>query len=103
MRTLKKSLCLVLALVMVLGLFVVGANAAYTPYGDEATINPNYLDAIQVLTGLKVIEGRTGDERNFDPLASSSRESRRLAHLPFSCCGGTDVPSKNSWRTSENK
>ncbi len=69
MRTLKKSLCLVLALVMVLGLFVVGANAAYTPYGDEADIN--YIDAVQVLTGLGVVEGRTSG--NFDPKATVTR------------------------------
>ncbi len=70
MRTLKKSLCLVLALVMVLGLFVMGANAtSYTPYGDEADVN--YLDAVQVLTGLGVIEGRT--DGNFDPKATVTR------------------------------
>ena len=71
MRTLKKSLCLVLALVMVLGLFVVGANAAYTPYGDEADIN--YIDAVQVLTGLGVVEGRGGEAQNFDPKATVTR------------------------------
>ena len=71
MRTLKKSLCLVLALVMVLGLFVMGSNAAYTPYGDEAEIT--YLDAVQVLTGLGVVEGRGGEESNFDPKATVTR------------------------------
>ena len=69
MRTLKKSLCLVLALVMVLGLFVMGTNAAYTPYGDEADVN--YIEAVQVLTGLGVIEGRT--DGNFDPKATVTR------------------------------
>ena len=44
MRTLKKSLCLVLALVMVLGLFVVGTNAAYAQYTDNEKIS--YASAV---------------------------------------------------------
>jgi hypothetical protein len=57
---------------MVLGLFVVGANAAYTPYTDEADItNIDYLDAVQVLTGLGIIEGRT--DGSFDPKATVTR------------------------------
>ncbi len=66
MRTLKKSLSLVLALVMVLGLFVVGTNAAYA---DKETIT--YADAVEVLTGLGVIEGYPDGE--FKPIASVTR------------------------------
>ncbi len=52
MRTLKKSLCLVLALIFVLGLCTIGANAIYS---DDAAIT--YDEATTVLTGLGVIEG----------------------------------------------
>jgi len=55
MRTLKKSLCLVLALVMVLGLSVIGTNAAYAEYTDQADVT--YEEAVEVLSGLEVIEG----------------------------------------------
>ncbi len=56
MRTFKKSLSLVLALVFVLGLCTVGANAGYaTRYSDIAEVT--YVDAVEVLTGLGVVEG----------------------------------------------
>jgi hypothetical protein len=58
MRTLKKSLCLVLALVFVLGLCTVGSNAAFADiYSDAADVTADYLDAIEVLTGLRIING----------------------------------------------
>ena len=67
MRTLKKSLCLVLALVFVLGLCTIGASA--TAYSDDADIQ--YSDAVIVLTGLDVIEGDDddGDGVPFEPVA----------------------------------
>ncbi len=69
MRTLKKSLCLVLALVMVLGLCMIGANAEYANYTDKKEIN--YADAVEVLSGLGVVEGRT--DGTFDPKATVTR------------------------------
>nr|MCR5326453.1 S-layer homology domain-containing protein [Bacteroidales bacterium] len=73
MRTLKKSLCLVLALVMVLGLCMIGANAEYANYTDKEEIY--YADAVEVLSGLGVVEGRTdgSSERIFDPKATVTR------------------------------
>ncbi len=69
MRTLKKSLCLVLALVMVLGLCMIGANATYAEYTDKKEIN--YTDAVEVLTGLGVIEGYPDGE--FKPVDNVTR------------------------------
>ncbi len=58
MRTLKKSLSLILALVFVLGLCTVGSNAAFADiYSDAADVTADYLDAIEVLTGLQIING----------------------------------------------
>ena len=61
MRTLKKSLCLVLALIFVLGLCTIGSNAAYADYTDLEEVTDEYLDAVEVLTGLRVINGYTDD------------------------------------------
>ena len=69
MRTLKKSLCLVLALVMVLGLCMIGTNATYAEYTDKKEIN--YTDAVEVLTGLGVIEGYPDGE--FKPVDNVTR------------------------------
>ncbi len=52
MRNLKKSLCLVLALVMVLGLCTIGAGAAFT---DSAAVT--YKDAVTAMEGLGIIAG----------------------------------------------
>ena len=52
MRTLKKSLCLILALVFVLGLCTIGAGAAFT---DAKEIN--YDSAVTVMNGLGILTG----------------------------------------------
>ncbi len=52
MRTLKKSLCLIMALVFVLGLCTVGAGAAFT---DDAKVG--YTDAVNVMSSLGLING----------------------------------------------
>ena len=54
MRTLKKSLCLVLALIFVLGLCTIGSNAAFAKYTDIDKVT--YEEAVDVLSGLGVIE-----------------------------------------------
>lgn len=54
MKTLKKSLALVLALMMVVSMLAVGAGAAYT---DVDEITPEYKEAIDVLSAFEVIGG----------------------------------------------
>ncbi len=74
MRTLKKSLALVLALVMVLGLGVIGASAdnALDNYTDASEIGDAYYEAVGVLTGLGIIDGMT--ETTIEPTGTYTRE-----------------------------
>ena len=64
MRNLKKVLSLSLALVMLLGLMVVGAGAATTfaDLKDKDEISENYAEAVDLLTALGVLEGNENDE-----------------------------------------
>ena len=61
MRTLKKSLCLVLAVVMILGLGVFNVNAQYTTkdYSDSKKIS--HGEAVDVLGAIGVLEGDDND------------------------------------------
>ena len=65
MKTLKKTLCLVLVLAMVMGMGVT-ANAAFTD-ADEIT----YKEAVAVLNGIGVIDGM-GDD-TFAPAGTLTR------------------------------
>ena len=60
MRNLKKTLCLVLALVFVLGLCTVGASAAFD---DVEDITVRYSNAIKAMNGLGIL---TGDDNDGD-------------------------------------
>jgi len=75
MRTLKKTLSLVLVVAMVLGLCVVGASA-YNKVedftDDVAKIGDAYYEAVGVLTGIQVIDGMT--ETSFQPQGNYTRE-----------------------------
>lgn len=74
MRTLKKSLALVLALVMVLGLGVVGASAdnKLDDYNDLDKLDAQYEEAAGVLTGLGIVAGI--DSVTLDPDGYYTRE-----------------------------
>ena len=72
MRTLKRTMCLVLALVMVLGLGVTSASAVtvasdYTDYADIT-----YTCAVDVMTAIGVLDGMGDDV--FSPEATLQRE-----------------------------
>lgn len=67
MRTLKKTLALVLVIAMCLSIGVIGANAAFT---DTAT--NDYNEAIQVMNGIGVINGMTAT--TFAPDGTLTRE-----------------------------
>lgn len=67
MKTLKKTLCLVLAVVMVLGLCVMSASADLE-YTDNDKIT--YKEAVDVMSGIGVLKG---DERGFRPTDSINR------------------------------
>ena len=65
----KKLLALVLALVMVMGLSVVSANAASTTFSDEASIE--HVEAAAVLNAIGVLSGADG---KFNPSQTLTRE-----------------------------
>ena len=75
MRTLKKTLSLVLVVAMVLGLCVVGASAynKVEDFTDDVSkIGAAYYEAVGVLTGIGVIDGMT--ETAFEPQGNYTRE-----------------------------
>lgn len=69
MRTLKKTLCLVLALVMMLGLCAINATA--TSYTDDASIGADYREALEVLSAIGVFNGK--DDGSLGPTDSLTR------------------------------
>jgi hypothetical protein len=73
MKTLKKTLALALVLALVLSLGVVGASAASNLdyYSDAVRIGEDYVEAVDVMSGIGIIEG-TGDE--LDAMGSFTRE-----------------------------
>jgi len=103
MRTVKKSLCLVLALIFVLGLCTIGSNAGFAKYTDMDKVN--YEEAVEVLTGLGVIEGYP--DGSFEPTASVTRAEaaamiarmmlgrEKADKLPIGEVKFTDVPETN--------
>ncbi len=61
MKTLKKTLCLVLAVVMVVGVLVLPAAAADDDtFKDDAQISEEYSQAVDLLNVLKVLQGANG-------------------------------------------
>ncbi len=69
MRTLKKSLCLVLAVVMMFSLCAIGASAAETSFTDDDEIT--YNQAVQILSELGVITGY--EDGSFQPEGTLTR------------------------------
>ena len=70
MRNLKRTLSLVLAAVMLVGMMVVGASAASSDFVDANEIT--YAEAAEVMTALGVFEGT--DKGAFDPTGILTRE-----------------------------
>ena len=94
MRNLKKVLSLSLALVMLLGMMVVGAGAATTfnDLKDKDEVSENYAEAVDLLTALGVLEGNENDE--FMPTGTLTREAaaKIVAYLAL----GVDAAEKLS-------
>ena len=67
MKTLKKTLCVVLAVVMAVGTLAITASA--TDFTDDANIT--YDEAVEVLTGLGIINGK--ENNRFDPEGTLTR------------------------------
>ena len=77
MRTLKKTLSLLLAVALVLSLTIVGASAAYTgnkvdTLKDAADVGADYSEAVGVMVGLGIIKGY--DDGTLRPETTYTRE-----------------------------
>ena len=71
MRNLKKVLSLALALVMLVGMMVVGAGAVETDFADNGKIGDDYKEAVAVMSAIKVLGGK--ENNNFDPQGTLTR------------------------------
>ena len=69
MRNLKRALSLALAAIMVLGLMVIGAGAAYQDFTDKDEIQ--HEEAVKTLVALNVIAGK--DNGSYDPTGTLTR------------------------------
>ena len=77
MKTLKKTLCLVLAVVMVLGLGAMSASATLD-YADNEKIT--YKEAVDVMSGIGVLKGDEGGFRPTDTVRRSEA-AKIIAYL----------------------
>jgi len=90
MRTLKKSLSLVLVLAMVFSFCVMGTNAAFAD-ADEITVD--YAEAVEVMNALEILKG---DETGFRPADTLTRAEacviiiKMLGELDFAKAAKTD-------------
>ena len=72
MRTLKKALCIVLALVMVVGLLTIAAGAkSLSDYSDADKVSDDYKIAVDCNTQLGVLKGMT--ETTYEPQGTLTR------------------------------
>ena len=93
MRTFRKALCLVMAMLFVLGLCTIGAGAAYT---DDAKIN--YKDAVTVMTGLGIIQGDDNDgdgKMEFRPTDNVKRAeaAKMITYMVLGATNAEKLPS----------
>ena len=84
MRNLKRVLSLALALVMVLGMMVIGTSAATYTDADEIT----YKEAVEVMSAIGIL---TGDAGKFNPKGTLTREG--AAKIIAYVCLGEDADS----------
>ena len=92
MRTFRRALCLVMAMLFVLGLCTV-ANAAI--YSDDAKIN--YKDAVTVMTGLGIIQGDDNDrdgKMDFRPTDNVTRAEacKMIAYMMLGAANAEKIP-----------
>ena len=82
MRNLKKFLALVLAMVMAFSLMLSAsaADVKFEDYPDKDSITAEFVEGVQVLTGLKVFQG---DENGFRPSDQITRAEAAMAPSPM--------------------
>ena len=76
MKTLKKTLCLVLAVVMVVGALILPASAA------DATAKVEYNEeAVELLKGMKILQGKTDGVLDLDSNVTRAEAATFMARL----------------------
>ena len=92
MRTLKKALCLVLVLSMVMGIGVIGAGAAYS---DADQIE--YQEAVDVMSAIGVMQG-VGDN-TFDPNGTFTRAqaAKMLSYMILGETAAEALPARSDF------
>ena len=106
MKTLKRTLCLVLALVLAIGTMGVASAVTYDDYTDADEINPRYAEAVEVTTALGIIDGMTDTAFVPDGNLTRAQAAKIVAYLMFGDAASilavqsetkfTDVP-KDFW------
>ena len=91
MRTLKKTLCLVLCLAMMAGLFAISANAVFT---DAEEIQNK--EAVDLLVGLGIIEGYTDGSFNPTKVLNRAEAAKIVAYLLLGKDGADTLPKANT-------
>ena len=86
----KKTLALILAIVMCFSLFAIGASAANEEFTDKAEIN--HTEAVNLLVGLGVINGM-GDG-TFAPNGTVTRA--QMCQIVAKICNGGVLPNVNT-------
>ena len=76
MKNLKRALSLALATVMVIGMMVVGASAAFN---DQADID--YAEAVDMLVGLGVIDGMGNNTFAPDGTLTRAQADKMVAYV----------------------
>ena len=92
MKTLKRTLCLVLALVLALGTMGV-ASAAYDDFTDADEINAKYAEAVEVTTALGIIDGMTDTTFVPDGNLTRAQAAKIISYIMFGDAASLIVPS----------
>jgi hypothetical protein len=96
MKNLRKVLSLALAIALSLSLAVVAGAKNVGDYPDKDSVNPDYLEAVDVLTALGVFEGN--DDGSLDPQGTFTRAqaAKILTYISI----GTTAANRLSHRAS---
>jgi len=81
MRNLKKVLSLALALVMLIGMMVVGAGAVVTDFRDDADINADNKEAVLVMNALGILEGYDDGSFGAEGTLNRAEAAKILAYV----------------------
>ena len=96
MKTLKRTLCLVLALVLALGTMGV-ASAAYDDFTDADEINAKYAEAVEVTTALGIIDGMTDTTFVPDGNLTRAQAAKIISYIMFGDAASLIVPSETKF------